>query len=276
MRNHRPFLVHYEPVIPIDAERKAAAFASWYELFPRSQSGDPHRHGTFNDVVARLPAIRAMGFDVLYFPPIHPIGHANRKGRNNSLTAAQDDPGSPYAIGGAEGGHDAIHPELGTLEDFRRLITAAEAHGIELALDFAIQCSPDHPWLRDHRDWFAWRPDGSVKYAENPPKTYEDIVNVDFYARWRHPRTLAGFAQRRAVLGRPGRPHIPRRQSAHQAAALLGVDDRRYPRPSSGHDLPGRGLHPSEDDVPIGEDRVLPVLHLLYLAQLCRPRCRNT
>jgi starch synthase (maltosyl-transferring) len=193
LANHRPFLVHYEPAIPVDAEREAAAFASWYEVFPRSQSGDPNRHGTFDDVVARLPAIRAMGFDVLYFPPIHPIGHTNRKGRNNALMAAEDDPGSPYAIGGAEGGHDAIHPELGTLDDFRRLIAAADSHGIELALDFAIQCSPDHPWLRDHREWFAWRPDGSIKYAENPPKTYEDIVNVDFYAEGAVPALWLGL-----------------------------------------------------------------------------------
>jgi starch synthase (maltosyl-transferring) len=178
---HRPFLVQYEPAIPVDAEREAAAFASWYELFPRSQSGDPNRHGTFDDVIARLPAIRDMGFDVLYFPPIHPIGRTNRKGRNNALTAAPGDPGSPYAIGSNEGGHDAIHPELGTLDDFRHLIAEARALGLEVALDFAIQCSPDHPWLRDHPDWFAWRPDGSIKYAENPPKTYEDIVNVDFY-----------------------------------------------------------------------------------------------
>jgi starch synthase (maltosyl-transferring) len=179
---YRPFLVHYEPIIPVDAERDAATFASWYELFPRSQSGDPNRHGTFDDVIVRLPSIRDMGFDVLYLPPIHPIGRTNRKGRNNALTAAQSDPGSPYAIGGAEGGHDAIHPELGTLDDFHHLVAEAKANGIEVALDFAIQCSPDHPWLREHHDWFAWRHDGSIKYAENPPKTYEDIVNVDFYA----------------------------------------------------------------------------------------------
>ena len=183
LSGYRPFLVHYEPAIPVDAERDAAAFASWYEMFPRSQSGDENRHGTFADVIARLPAIYDMGFDVLYFPPIHPIGHTNRKGRNNVLTAAEGDPGSPYAIGDTDGGHDAIHSELGTLDDFRRLITAADAYDIEIALDFAIQCSPDHPWLRQHRDWFAWRPDGSIKYAENPPKTYEDIVNVDFYAQ---------------------------------------------------------------------------------------------
>ncbi|WP_135467936.1 maltotransferase domain-containing protein [Crenalkalicoccus roseus] len=168
--------------MPLEAERSGARFASWYELFPRSQSGDPRRHGTFDDVIRRLPHIRAMGFDVLYFPPIHPIGRAFRKGRNNTLTPGPDDPGSPYAIGSEEGGHDAIHPQLGTLEDFRRLRAAAAAHGLELALDFAIQCSPDHPWLREHREWFDWRPDGSLKYAENPPKKYQDIVNVDFYA----------------------------------------------------------------------------------------------
>ena len=132
-------------------------------------------------------AIRDMGFDVLYFPPIHPIGRTHRKGRNNSLTAGPDDPGSPYAIGSAEGGHDAIHPELGSIEDFRALRRAAAAHGLEIALDFAIQCSPDHPWLREHPEWFAWRPDGTIRYAENPPKKYEDIVNVDFYAPGANP-----------------------------------------------------------------------------------------
>ncbi|GGG35781.1 alpha-1,4-glucan:maltose-1-phosphate maltosyltransferase [Caldovatus sediminis] len=166
---------------PVEADRTQARFASWYELFPRSQSGDPKRHGTFDDVIRQLPRIRAMGFDVLYFPPIHPIGRVNRKGRNNSLVAEPGDPGSPYAIGSEEGGHDAIHPELGTLQDFRRLRDAAHAHGMELALDFAIQAAPDHPWLRRHREWFAWRPDGSLRYAENPPKKYEDIVNVEFY-----------------------------------------------------------------------------------------------
>jgi len=167
---------------PVEADRREARFASWYELFPRSQAGDATRHGTFADVIRRLPEIRDLGFDVLYLTPIHPIGRTNRKGRNNSLTAGPDDPGSPYAIGAAEGGHDAIHPELGTLEDFRTLVAAAHDHGLEIALDFAIQCSPDHPWLREHKDWFAWRPDGSLRYAENPPKKYEDIVNVEFYA----------------------------------------------------------------------------------------------
>ncbi len=179
---HRPFLSRLEPPLPIDVERRAAGFASWYELFPRSQTKDAARHGTFDDVIERLPAIAAMGFDVLYFPPIHPIGLLNRKGRNNSLQAQPGDPGSPYAIGSGEGGHEAIHPELGTLEDFERLRAAAAEHGLELALDFAVQCAPDHPWLKQHPEWFDWRPDGSIKYAENPPKKYQDIVNVDFYA----------------------------------------------------------------------------------------------
>jgi starch synthase (maltosyl-transferring) len=179
----KPFFAEYPAKIPVDAERRAARFASWYELFPRSQAESSARHGTFDDVIARLPAIRDMGFDVLYMPPIHPIGRANRKGRNNTLSAAPVDPGSPYAIGSEEGGHDAIHSELGTFEDFARLRDAAAKLGIEIALDFAIQCSPDHPWLAQHPDWFAWRADGSVRHAENPPKKYEDIVNVDFYAK---------------------------------------------------------------------------------------------
>jgi starch synthase (maltosyl-transferring) len=159
----------------VEVERPQAEFASWYELFPRSL-------GTFDDVIKALPRVRDMGFDVLYFPPIHPIGTTNRKGRNNALKAGPDDPGSPYAIGGVEGGHDAIHPELGTPEDFRRLVAAASEHGLEIALDFAIQCSLDHPWLKEHPQWFRRRADGSIRYAENPPKKYEDIVNVDFYA----------------------------------------------------------------------------------------------
>jgi starch synthase (maltosyl-transferring) len=182
LADDRPHRVRQNPPGGIEAERIAARFASWYEIFPRSQSGDPARHGTLEDVIAQLPRVKAMGFDVLYFPPVHPIGRKNRKGPNNTLTPGPDDPGSPYAIGSDEGGHDALHPALGTLADFHRLRDAAHAHGLELALDFAIQCSPDHPWLREHPEWFDWRPDGTIKYAENPPKKYEDIVNVDFYA----------------------------------------------------------------------------------------------
>ena len=170
-------------ILPLDIERPQAAFASWYEMFPRSATRDARRPGTFADVIGELPRIRAMGFDVLYFPPIHPIGTSHRKGRNNSLSAAPGDVGSPYAIGSPEGGHDALHPDLGALEDFRKLVAAARAHGLEIALDFAIQCSPDHPWLRQRPDWFRRRPDGTIKYAENPPKKYEDIVNVDFHGK---------------------------------------------------------------------------------------------
>ena len=139
-----------------------------------------------------------MGFDVLYLTPIHPIGRKNRKGKNNSLRGEPSDVGSPYAIGSNEGGHDAIHSELGTLDDLRRLRDAAHGYGLELALDFAIQCSPDHPWIKEHPEWFDWRPDGTVRYAENPPKKYEDIVNVDFYA----PAAIPGlwYALRNIVL----------------------------------------------------------------------------
>lgn len=180
--DRRPFFASSD-IFAVESERREAAFASWYQVFPRSQSGDPDRHGTFDDVIARLPAIRDMGFDVLYFPPIHPIGHTNRKGRNNSLIATLGDPGSPYAIGSEDGGHEAIHPLLGEFEDFERLIEQAKLHGLEIALDLAIQASPDHPWLKHHPGWFDWRPDGTIRYAENPPKKYEDIVNVDFYAK---------------------------------------------------------------------------------------------
>jgi starch synthase (maltosyl-transferring) len=190
----RPFAV-CSAVMPVDADRIESRFASWYEIFPRSMSDDPDRHGTFRDVERHLPRIRDMGFDVLYFPPIHPIGRSNRKGRNNTLNAAEGDVGSPYAIGSADGGHDAIHPELGTLADFQHMRDAAAAQGLELALDFAIQCAPDHPWLAEHRGWFAWRPDGSIKYAENPPKKYQDIVNVDFYATGAVPDLWVALAE---------------------------------------------------------------------------------
>ena len=167
--------------IPLVAERARARTGAWYEMVPRSQGTAPGRHGTFDDCIARLPEIAALGFDVVYLTPIHPIGQTNRKGKNNSLKAGLGDPGSPYAIGSAKGGHDAVHPELGTLDDFRRLVDACRSHEMEVALDFAIQCSPDHPWLKEHPNWFKRRPDGTIQFAENPPKKYEDIVNPDFY-----------------------------------------------------------------------------------------------
>ena len=164
-------------------DRPRARYSSWYEMVPRSQSPHSGQHGTWNDCIRRLPDIQAMGFDVVYLTPIHPIGSTNRKGRDNALKAGDGDPGSFYAIGSREGGHDAIHPQLGSLDDFRRFVAACHAVGMEVALDFAIQCSPDHPWLKEHPEWFKRRPDGSMKYAENPPKKYEDIVNVDFESK---------------------------------------------------------------------------------------------
>jgi starch synthase (maltosyl-transferring) len=166
--------------LPLRVDRERARYSTWYELFPRSASPEPGRHGTFDDVIARLPYVASMGFDVLYLPPIHPIGKVHRKGRNNSVIAQPDDPGSPWAIGSDEGGHHAIHPELGTVEDFRRLVAACQDHGLELAMDIAFQCAPDHPWVTEHPEWFEHRPDGTIQYAENPPKKYQDIYPLDF------------------------------------------------------------------------------------------------
>jgi starch synthase (maltosyl-transferring) len=166
--------------LEVIVDRELAVFSTWYELFPRSWSVSPGRHGTFADVTKQLGYVAGLGFDVLYLPPIHPIGATHRKGANNSLESGPDDPGVPWAIGSAEGGHTAIHPELGTIEDFRALRDAAAAHGIEIALDIAFQCSPDHPWVTEHPEWFRHRPDGSIQYAENPPKKYQDIYPLDF------------------------------------------------------------------------------------------------
>jgi starch synthase (maltosyl-transferring) len=168
------------------ADRRKAQFSSWYEMFPRSAAAQPGRHGTLRDVEARLPYVAEMGFDVLYLPPIHPIGLAYRKGRNNALTALPEDVGSPWAIGSAEGGHKDIHRELGTLEDFLSLAHKAQQLGIEIALDIAFQCAPDHPYVKAHPQWFKHRPDGSIQYAENPPKKYQDIYPFDFESEdWR-------------------------------------------------------------------------------------------
>jgi starch synthase (maltosyl-transferring) len=167
-------------LFPLMADRPRARAGAWYTMVPRSQGPAPGRHGTFKDCIARLPDVAAMGFDVVHLTPIHPIGHTNRKGRNDAVTAVDGDPGNPYAIGSSEGGHDALHPELGTLEDFRSFIAACKSLDMEVALDFAVQCSPDHPWLRQHPQWFKRRPDGSIRYAGNPPGTHEDIVNLDF------------------------------------------------------------------------------------------------
>lgn len=169
-----------KPGFPLVVDRPLARYSTWYELFPRSASPEPGRHGTFADVQALLPGIAKMGFDVLYFPPIHPVGRMQRKGRNNALVTEDGDVGSPWAIGAEEGGHDAILPALGSHEDFRALVKAARGHGLEIALDIAFQCAPDHPWVKEHPAWFKWRPDGTVQYAENPPKKYQDIYPFNF------------------------------------------------------------------------------------------------
>ncbi len=170
----------YPGLLRVAVDRERARFSAWYEMFPRSASDCPGRHGTFQDLERRLDYVAGMGFDVLYLPPIHPIGRTNRKGKNNSPQCRPDDTGSPWAIGAAEGGHKAIHPELGTLEDFRRLVARAKEKGLEVALDIAFQCAPDHPYVKQHPEWFRWRPDGSLQYAENPPKKYQDIYPFDF------------------------------------------------------------------------------------------------
>ncbi|MEI9941579.1 MAG: alpha-1,4-glucan--maltose-1-phosphate maltosyltransferase [Pseudomonadota bacterium] len=172
-----------ERPLALYVDRAEAVFSAWYELFPRSQGKDPNKHGTFADTARRLPEIAALGFDVIYLPPIHPIGITHRKGRNNNPTCVPGDLGSPWAIGGKEGGHTAVHPQLGTLADFEVLVASARDFGLEIALDFALQCSPDHPWVKEHPDWFFVRPDGSIRYAENPPKKYEDIYPINFWCK---------------------------------------------------------------------------------------------
>jgi starch synthase (maltosyl-transferring) len=174
------FASTYDKELSVVVDREKARFSSWYEVFPRSCASETGHHGTFKDCEARLPYIAAMGFDVLYLPPIHPISRTNRKGKNNAPLAGAGDSGSPWAIGAAEGGHKAIHPELGTIEDFRHLVSRAQEYGIEIAMDLAFQCTPEHPYVKEHPEWFRWRPDGTVQYAENPPKKYEDIYPLNF------------------------------------------------------------------------------------------------
>ncbi|NHM07205.1 alpha-1,4-glucan--maltose-1-phosphate maltosyltransferase [Flavobacterium sp. CYK-4] len=166
--------------LQVYVDRKKALFSTWYEFFPRSASQVPGKHGTFKDCEALLPRVAAMGFDTLYFPPIHPIGEVNRKGKNNATNAEPGDVGSPWGIGSQYGGHKSTHPDLGTIEDFKRLVKKAKDLGIEVAMDYALQAAPDHPWGKEHKEWFKWRPDGTVQYAENPPKKYQDIMPIYF------------------------------------------------------------------------------------------------
>jgi len=176
----RGLATRYHKELLVRVDRRKALFSSWYELFPRSLGAGEGRHGTLRDCIDLLPDLAELGFDVLYLPPIHPIGSSKRKGKANAVEAQPVDPGSPWAIGSHQGGHKSVHPELGTIDDFRRLVSEAQRHGIEIALDLAFQCSPDHPYLKEHPEWFKWRPDGTVQYAENPPKKYQDIVPLNF------------------------------------------------------------------------------------------------
>jgi starch synthase (maltosyl-transferring) len=209
----RKFVSRYHSELLIEVDRPKAAYSTWYELFPRSAAAEEGKHGTFRDVEALLPRIARMGFDVLYLPPIHPIGETFRKGKNNSVRAEPDDVGSPWAIGGREGGHKSIHPQLGTLEDFKRLAASAKEHEIEIALDIAFQASPDHPYAREHPEWFLKRPDGTIQYAENPPKKYQDIYPFHFETEaweelWGELRDVFAFWARHGVrIFRVDNPH---------------------------------------------------------------------
>jgi starch synthase (maltosyl-transferring) len=222
----------YDRLLEVVVDRVRARYGAWYEFFPRSQGTDPTRGATLREAERRLPAIRAMGFDVLYLTPIHPIGQTNRKGPNNTLRAGPDDPGSPYAIGSPSGGHTAIEPALGTLDDFDHFQRAARAEGLELALDFAIQVSPDHPWVQEHPDWFYRRPDGTIKYAENPPKKYEDIYPVNFHnPDWRGlwnalAEVIEFWAAREVRIFRVDNPHT---KPFDFWAWLIARVQRRYP-----------------------------------------------
>lgn len=181
----RRFATRYGRILAVVVERERAGFSAWYEFFPRSFGAGKGRHGTLATAAEQIPRIAKMGFDVIYLPPVHPIGVTNRKGRDNTPGSKAGDVGSPWAIGSAEGGHKAIHPELGTLSDFDRFVETAKRHGVEVALDIALQCSPDHPYVKEHPEWFLWRPDGTIQFAENPPKKYEDVVPFDFETdRW--------------------------------------------------------------------------------------------
>jgi starch synthase (maltosyl-transferring) len=209
----RSLATQYEREYTIVVDRQQARFSAWYELFPRSCVSSPGEHGTFKDCMERLAKIAAMGFDIVYLPPIHPIGHTNRKGRNNTLIAEPDDPGSPWAIGSEAGGHKAVHPDLGTLEDFRAFVQSARGLGMEVALDIAFQCSPDHPYVKEHPQWFRWRPDGSIQYAENPPKKYQDIYPINFEtedwrALWQELKSVFSFWIEQGVhIFRVDNPH---------------------------------------------------------------------
>ena len=259
LRSEDRFGKSWSQTLEVDVDRPLARFGAWYELFPRSWGG-------FEGVRAVLPALAELGFDVVYLPPIHPIGSSNRKGKNNALKAGPKDPGSPWAIGSADGGHDAINPELGTLEEFERLVADAKKLGLEIAIDFAIQCSPDHPWLKQHPEWFNRRPDGTLKYAENPPKRYQDIYNVNFDSDdwkglWAALRDVVLFWVARGVtVFRVDNPHTkPVAFWEWLIDEVRGAASRR--------DLPRRGIHAARHDADARQERLRAELHVLHVEE---------
>ena len=245
----------YQPALRVVVDRQAALFGAWYEFFPRSAEGCGDRGSTFRDCLPRVDDAKAMGFDVIYFPPIHPIGHTNRKGRNNAIACEPGDPGVPWAIGSEAGGHKAIEPSLGTLEDFDWLQKEVRKRGMEIALDFAINCSPDHPYVKEHPDWFYKRPDGTIKYAENPPKKYEDIYPLNFRCEnwrelWAEMQSIVLFwAERGVRIFRVDNPHT--KPVAFWEYLISGVREK-YPDAIF---LVG-GVHPAKDDERIGQSRL--------------------
>lgn len=234
MHHHaeRAFAARYDQELTVIVDREKARYSAWYEFFPRSTAAEPGRHGTFRDAVEWLPYVSWLGFDVVYLPPIHPIGRINRKGRNNNVVAAPDDVGSPWAIGSDEGGHKAIHPQLGTLEDFRFFVEKVREHNMEVALDIAFQCAPDHPYVKEHPQWFTWRPDGTVQYAENPPKKYEDIYPINFEtedwrALWEELKSVMEYWIEQGVkIFRVDNPHT---KSFHFWEWAIGEIKRKHP-----------------------------------------------
>ncbi|MDX5420152.1 MAG: alpha-1,4-glucan--maltose-1-phosphate maltosyltransferase [Hymenobacteraceae bacterium] len=223
----------YHKILTVEVERQKALFSTWYEFFPRSAAQEAGRHGKFQFCERLLPRIAEMGFDTIYLPPIHPIGFAFRKGKNNSVTSEPGEPGSPWAIGGPAGGHKGILPELGSPEDFRNFVHAAREHGIEVALDFAIQCSPDHPYVKEHPQWFKWRPDGTVQYAENPPKKYQDVLPVNFETEdwqnlWRELKSIViHWIEQGVYVFRVDNPHT---KPFHFWEWLIKEVRRQYPQ----------------------------------------------
>ena len=251
----RRFETAYERVLSLRVDRERAGFSAWYEFFPRSTSGSATRHGTFRTATERLAYVASLGFDVAYLPPIHPIGRVKRKGRNNALAAGPKDPGSPWAIGSEEGGHTEIHPELGTEEDFVAFVRHARELGMEVALDIAFQCAPDHPWVTEHPEWFWHRPDGSVQFAENPPKKYEDIYPINFETEdwWNLWQTLADVFRHWMKLGvkifRVDNPHTKAYPFWRWAIPTLQKEDpeliflaEAFTRPKRMYELAGLGF----------------------------------